>query len=149
MSDLFNILPTTKEKVNSVITKLKAKLGRNPTEDEIASHLNINKNELWRFIKVPSSETRYFGSSLANYNRPSGSIFDDEYRYERSYSNFPMNDDAFLYNDKEKMRIIQGLSVNKKIGGRRKINSNKHKKKRNASRNRYGSKKNKKSIKRK
>lgn len=164
MSDFFKTLPTTKEKVTSVITKLKTQLGRNPTVDEIAADLNITTKELQRFINPTSSESRYYGSSLEHYNRPPGSIFDDLRRYER-YDNADFSSHTLL--DEEKMKILNDLNAGKikptssaatpldnlymKLGGRRKnrtTSSNKKKYKKTLQPRKYR-KKYKKSMKRK
>ena len=150
-SSLFHILPTTKEKVTSVIARLKSKLGRNPTENEIAADLNISKEELQRFIKPPSSETRYYGSSLTKHNRPSGSIFEDPLRYERTPHGYEYSEasDALLYKDPERQKILQELQGNKNLGGQstKKLKKNKNKHKKKTSRRRKYGKKNKKSMK--
>jgi len=146
-SSLFHNLPITKEKVTSVIAKLKTNLGRNPTEDEIAADLNISKEELQRF-KPPSSETRYYGSSLAEHNRPSGPVFMDPLRYERNLHGYETP--TGLYNDPERRRILQELQVKKGGQSTRNLKKNKNKHKKTSSRQRrHHSKKNKKSMKRK
>jgi len=126
-ASLFDTLPVTKQKVKSVITRLKNDLKRDPTEDEIARALNISVIDLQPFIKQSSPETRYYGSSLTQYNKPPGSIYNDQLRYERLGGGGP------IYN-----------------GGRSKTNSNKNKKKhKKVSRRHIYRKKNRKSMKRK
>lgn len=135
-SSLFHNLPITKEKVTSVIAKLKTNLGRNPTEDEIAADLNISKEELQRF-KPPS----YFDMGP----------FKDPSRYDQPRPHGYETPTGLLYNnDPERiaaLSILQG-----KNGGQstRNLKKNKNKHKKTSSRQRrHHSKKNKKSMKRK
>jgi hypothetical protein len=148
-SSLFHNLPITKEKVNSVIAKLKTNLRRNPTEDEIATDLNISKEELRRF-KLPSSETRYYGSSLAEHNRPSGPVFMDPLRYERNLHGYE-TPTGLLYNDPKRIAALSILQGKKggQITRNLKKNKNKHKKTSSRQRRHKYGKKNKKSMKRK
>jgi hypothetical protein len=147
-SSLFHNLPITKEKVTSVIAKLKTNLGRNPTEDEIAADLNISKEELQRF-KPPSSETRYYGSSLAEHNRPSGPVFMDPLRYERNLHGYE-TPTGLLYNDPNRIAALSILQGKKGGQSTRNLKKNKNKHKKTSSRQRrHHSKKNKKSMKRK
>ena len=148
-SSLFHNLPITKEKVTSVIAKLKTNLRRNPTEDEIATDLNISKEELRRF-KPPSSETRYYGSSLAVHNRPSGPVFMDPLRYERNLHGYETPTGLLYNNDPERIAALSILQVKKGGQSTRNLKKNKNKHKKTSSRQRrHHSKKNKKSMKRK
>ena len=139
-SSLFHNLPITKEKVTSVIAKLKTNLGRNPTEDEIATDLNISKEELRRF-KLPSS------FDMGPFKDPS--------RYDQPRPHGYETPTGLLYYDPERRRILQELQelLQGKKGGQstRNLKKNKNKHKKTSSRQRrhkYG-KKNKKSMKRK
>ena len=150
-SSLFHNLSITKEKVTSVIAKLTTNLRRNPTEDEIAADLNISKEELQRFLKPPfNPEPRYYGSSFAEHNRPSGPVFMDPFRYERTPYGYETPTGLLYNNDPERiaaLSILQG-----KNGGQstRNLKKNKNKHKKTSSRQRrHHSKKNKKSMKRK
>jgi hypothetical protein len=148
---LFETLPVTKAKVSSTISKLKDMYNRDPTEDEVATYLGISKEQLKHYIKPIRFETRYYGSSLAQHNRPSGSPFDDPMRYERMAPGASETSDALLYNDEERMRILQQLQLqgNKKIGGKR-TTLNRFKKRYNkTSSRRKHSKKYRKSLRRK
>ena len=148
-ASLFETLPLTKGKVTAAITILKDMYDRDPTENEVATYLNISREELQNFIKPTISETRYYGSSLAKHNRPSGSPFDDPLRYDRRPYGYSHTNDALL-NDPEKQGILADLKKSTKKMGGRKITVNKIKKKHQKSINRrYSKKKNRKSMRRK
>ena len=135
-SSLFHNLPITKEKVNSVIAKLITNLRRNPTEDEIATDLNISKEELRRF-KLPSSFDM--------------GPFKDPLRYDQPRPHGYETPTGLLYNN-DPNRIAALSILQGKKGGQstRNLKKNKNKHKKTSSRQRrHHSKKNKKSMKRK
>jgi DNA-directed RNA polymerase specialized sigma subunit len=59
MSSLISNLPWTKEKISFEINQLRTRLGREPTNDEIASHLNLPKIYIDKILPRPFLHDKY------------------------------------------------------------------------------------------
>jgi DNA-directed RNA polymerase specialized sigma subunit len=119
MSSLISDLPLTKEKIFFEINQLRSRLSREPTNDEIASHLNLPKNYIDRILPRPFLHNKYQDNT-----------------YDPSeLSSTPLRDLSELNKNGGKSK--------------KSLNKNKKKHKKLSRRRRHDSKKNRKSMKRK
>ena len=124
MSSLFGDLPLTKEKISFEINQLRTRLVREPTNDEIASHLNVPKKYIDKILPRPFLHNKY----------------EDKYYEPGELSSTPTplkSDDV-----NKTLQPLQGRST----GGKSKKSLNKNNKKLSR---RRSNKKNRKSMKRK
>jgi hypothetical protein len=124
MSSFISDLPLTKEKISFEINQLRTRLVREPTNDEIASHLNVPKKYIDKILPRPFLHNKYEDK----YYEPG----------ELSSTPTPLKSDDVI----KTLQPLQGRST----GGKSKKSLNKNNKKLSR---RRSNKKNKKSMKRK
>ena len=124
MSSFISDLPLTKEKISFEINQLRTRLVREPTNDEIASHLNVPKKYIDKILPRPFLHNKYEDK----YYEPG----------ELSSTPTPLKSDDVI----KTLQPLQG----RRTGGKSKKSLNKNNKKLSR---RRSNKKNKKSMKRK